>query len=210
MQIYELHPNGELRLVSRDQILPELAALLSKEAAPTTTKIEDKDLFPLDERAEIERVPYLNLTNGLEFIDEVDDPRLVRMQSTHLEQKLLWRFIVETDYQFLIDAALRGVNFYDCGSRNGAVSRAQWLGIPWLRYAYARRNNEAVHADSKFKSFFEQVYSSRDAIARQAIQKLDYVSKMTAKDFLDIRNFSKASTLDGQYHELAFALQEKY
>jgi len=164
-----------------------------------------------DMRKEIERVPYLNLTNGLEFIDEVDDPKLVRIQSTQLEQKLLWDVIIGTDYQFLIDAALYGVDFYDCGSRSGSVSRAQWIGVPWLRYAYARRHPKTVHIPpNHYKDFFERVYNSRSQKSRCALNKLDYISKMTGKDKLDIRCFSRVSSLDGQYSELSTILREKY
>jgi hypothetical protein len=72
-------------------------------------------------------IPYINLTSGLEYLP--GDYRLVRIQSSHLESNALWKVIMELDYGILFDAALHGVTLYDCWSRRGPTTRAQWLGI---------------------------------------------------------------------------------
>src|SRR5215217_5970195 len=86
-------------------------------------------------------VNYLNLTSGLEWVPKMNEPyKLVRIQSTHFEGNNKWSAIMDLDYSFLIDAAIEGVVLHDCGSRNGDVSRAQWMGVPWILWAFAKAN----------------------------------------------------------------------
>ena len=67
---------------------------------------------------------YLNLTNGLEYINEIPNYKLVRIQSTYCEQKLFDRMIQDLDYNFLFDIAQGNtVRIYDTSS-NKKQSRA--------------------------------------------------------------------------------------
>ena len=156
-------------------------------------------------------VNYLNLTSGLEWVERMNgEPyKLVRIQSTHFEGNNKWSAIMDLDYSFLIDAAIAGVTLHDCGSRCGDVSRAQWMGVPWITWAFAKANNgklpEVVLRGHNSQSEFENFYTfgESDRIRKKAKQKLRYVAKLTAAKNIYITNKSFVSTLDGQTEELA-------
>lgn len=155
-------------------------------------------------------VNYLNLTSGLEWVPKMTEPyKIVRIQSTHFEGNNKWSAIMDLDYSFLIDAAMYGVVLHDCGSRNGDVSRAQWMGIPWIQWAFARANKGIIpnvvlrgnNCQSAFENFY--TFGEADRIRKKAKQKLRYVGKLTAAKNIYILNKSFLSTMDGQTEELA-------
>lgn len=157
-------------------------------------------------------INYANLTSGLESCPS--DAKLVRIQSSHIELNNLWHVIVEVDYQFLIDAAYHGIVLYDSGSRRGAISRAQWKGVPWIIYAYNRARmgcNHDTPSDDVFcncinvKEYFLKYFNKSHPLRDIALKKLRYVWKMTQRD-LTIKTDSSISTLDGNYEELKILL----
>lgn len=154
---------------------------------------------------------YLNLTSGLEWVPLMNgEPySLVRIQSTHFEGNSKWSALMDLDYSFLIDAAMTGVVLHDCGSRNGEMSRAQWMGVPWIMWAYTKANGGPLstvnvrqnNVRAEFENFYQFGESSR--IRKKAKQKLRYVGKLTGAKSLIIENKSFLSTMDGQTEELA-------
>lgn len=156
-------------------------------------------------------INYLNLTSGLEWVPKMrNEPyKLVRIQSTHFEANSKFSAIMDLDYQFLIDAAIEGVVLHDCGSRNGQVSRAQWQGVPWFKWAFAKANKGDLPAvftrDTNVATEFENFYTfgESDRIRKKAKQKLRYVAKLTAAKSIYIETRSFVSTMDGQTEELA-------
>lgn len=155
-------------------------------------------------------VNYLNLTSGLEWVPRMNEPyKLVRIQSTHFEGNSKWSALMDLDYSFLIDAAMSGVVLHDCGSRNGDISRAQWMGVPWIMWAYTKANRvelpivnvRRTNAQTEFENFYEFGEASR--IRKKAKQKLRYIHKLTGAKSLIITNKSFESTMDGQTEELA-------
>lgn len=154
-------------------------------------------------------VNYLNLTSGLEWARSITDYKLVRIQSSHFEANAKWSAIMDLDYSFLIDAAMGFVDLHDCGSRSGELSRAQWLGVPWFEWAYARANQGELpkvfirgHNSAKeFENFY--TFGESDRIRKKAKQKLRYVAKLTGSKKLYINCSAFVSTLDGQTEELA-------
>ena len=155
-------------------------------------------------------VNYLNLTSGLEWVPYMTEPyKLVRIQSSHFETNAKWSAILDLDYSFLIDAAMGYVTLYDCGSRNGALSRAQWQGVPWFKWAYARANKgilppantRGTNVEKEFENFY--TFGEAARIRKKAKQKLRYVAKLTGSNDLYINTSAFKSTLDGQTEELA-------
>lgn len=152
---------------------------------------------------------YVNLTSGLEAIKIFDlkDYGLVRIQSSHLEANALWKLIAHLDYAFLIDAATQGVMLWDGGSRNGPISRAQWKGIPWIKYLYQKSNGllldqaivKSYNATPEFDQRFCQHGPDRDI----AVNKMRYVYKLTGAEHLVIEPKGFVSTMDGKALELA-------
>lgn len=150
-------------------------------------------------------IPYLNLTSGLELRPLYPTARLVRIQSSHLEAHAFSKAIAALDYQFLFDAADEGVLLLDCWSRKPPLTRAQWQGVPWLKYAYAAANKQVLpQVPSQFENDFEFMYLH--GLERDDKSKLRYVFKMTQASELRIECFGAKSTLDGQYEELAKCL----
>lgn len=156
-------------------------------------------------------VNYLNLTSGLEWVPQMNNEpyKLVRIQSSHFEGNRKWSAIMDLDYTFLIDSAMHGTILHDCGSRNGEVSRAQWLGVPWILWAYAKANSgklpdvfrHKTNLATEFENFY--TFGESDRLRKKAKQKLRYVGKLTAAKNLIIHNKSFVSTLDGMTEELA-------
>lgn len=154
-------------------------------------------------------INYLNLTSGLEWASRITNYKLVRIQSTHFECNCKWTAVLDTDYQFLIDAATEGVTLFDCGSRSGEMSRAQWQGSTWLEWAFAKANNgelpfaytRGTNVTNDFDVFYN--FGESDNIRKKAKQKLRYVGKLTGSKRLFITNMSMNSTLDGHTEELA-------
>lgn len=149
-------------------------------------------------------IPYLNLTSGLEFAPEVPNFRLVRIQSSNFESNKMWAAVMDTDYSFLIDAALHGVLLHDCGSRRGAETRVQWKGVPWFLYTFHRANT-GNPTPSRYEREFDHYYQFGDdeKVRHKAKAKLRYVGRLTGKDTLIINCVSKVSTLDGKVEELS-------
>lgn len=147
---------------------------------------------------------YLNLTSGLEYISVYPELEfsLVRIQSSHLEAGALWKVIEGLDYDFLINAALGGVVLYDCGSRRGELSRAQWMGIPWIKFVYQTANKLTQEYKGVMSANFEQVYGRTSPYKDDCKKKLRYVHKITGANRLEIKAESMISTMDGDYEKL--------
>lgn len=76
---------------------------------------------------------FLNLTNGLEFLN--DSQRIggfVRIQSTACEQKRWWPIILDLDYTFLIHVGLGHAVCVCDASAKKQVPRALYQGISGL------------------------------------------------------------------------------
>lgn len=154
-------------------------------------------------------INYLNLSSGLEWAKIITEYKLVRIQSSNFESNRKWTAAIDLDYQFLIDAAINGVKLFDCGSRNGETSRAQWQGIPWFLWAYARANKgelpdvhtRGVNVQQEFENYY--AFGESDRIRKKAKAKFRYVAKLTGAKNIMIENVSRVSTLDGQMDELA-------
>lgn len=156
-------------------------------------------------------VQYVNLTSGLELY--TPGMKLVRIQSSHLESKALWKVIFDLDYGFLFDAALNHVSLYDCGPRGVRPdSRAQWQGVPWIAYAYYKTTTgkELPSIDPKLRSHFRQVYSRTCKERTAAMNKLYYVWKLTKAEKLRITCVSMNSEHDGDYDYFSDLLKRKY
>jgi hypothetical protein len=86
---------------------------------------------------------YVNLSNGIEALAGLDpvSVRFMRLQSTDCEHKHWAQILDGLPDDFLIDLALgRMVVVHDrsCSMRCGGLSRAQWQGLAWVRYALSR------------------------------------------------------------------------
>lgn len=88
---------------------------------------------------------YINLTNGLEYLEDVPElqnttTRFTRIQSTALEQGHMTEVIDDLDNDLLMNLAMGNrCLILDKASRSGKVSRALWFGVPWIKYVLERK-----------------------------------------------------------------------
>lgn len=83
-------------------------------------------------------VPFINLTNGIEFLPEIKEARFIRIKSTHLERHQLENVLVNLSDDLLMNLALGNqCVIYDFGMYFD-TPRSIWEGIPWIKYALNR------------------------------------------------------------------------
>jgi hypothetical protein len=147
---------------------------------------------------------YLNLTNGIEWIPDLDvsikDIGCIRIQSTKCEQKD-WSYIIEDlDYQFLLDLALgEDVIVLDCSPKKD-VSRALYQGVEWIKYVLNRRwfdrEENCFVNGNKVNNYFTEEYK---LLSRRAKNKLDYVKKFIITDKIYLQGMCKSTSMDSNY-----------
>lgn len=146
------------------------------------------------------QVNYFNLTNGLEFLEEIKDFKFVRIQSTLCEAKCWDKLILDLDYNFLIDLAQGNTVYVYDTSRNKKQSRAIYQGLEFIRYVLYRKwlnvQIEAYVKHNKVTDYFEIQYNSLSVAAKK---KLDYVKKFLNTNEIKLQGYCKKSLHDGQY-----------
>ena len=175
----------------------------------------------------MKEVNFLNLTNGLEFIESVDNPQFIRIRSTTLERKNYLFLLMDLDHNLLMNIALGNIcKIYDCGT-NRKMSKTIYLGVPFIRYALTRRwlgeDNEAFrYSRDGLKSFnisryFQQSYNeifvwNQNSEKGKLKTKLDYYKKFLNTEALNIEGVSQSTNMDGKnfyWKEKAFLPQIK-
>lgn len=147
-------------------------------------------------------VIFLNLTNGLQYLDLnlVYSPYyFVRIQSTACEQKR-WDFILqELDHTFLFHLALGShCSVWDAGHQG--MSRALWQGIPWVVYAANKHwynvETRAICRGIDCTDYFRRMYAT---ISRRTRKKLYYHRQFACGKPVSIERASVATQHDGNY-----------
>lgn len=153
---------------------------------------------------------YLNLTNGIEFINNFSNYKFVRIQSCSLERHCWNKIIRELDYNFLMDLALGyNVVVYDT-TNNKNESRAMYQGIPFIKYVLEKRwfgnpNIPKVKGMNVEKLFLEG-YNKLDYLNKK---KLDYVKKYLNTNKINLNWKCKSTIHDGNYDFYIKLLQDK-
>ena len=138
---------------------------------------------------------YINLTNGIEYLPEIDVHGYIRIQSTACEQKRWWFIINDLDYSFLLQVALGNkVIIYDTSAHKN-VSRALFQGVEWVKYVLSKcwlgKEITPVVRGCNCRGYFRDCFrvSSRDKDL--AIKKLKYLKKLIDPQVVDIEIISK-------------------
>lgn len=169
---------------------------------------------------------FINLSNGIEALAHFDSwvraDGFIRIQSSHLEGGHFSRVIEGLDYNFMV-AALMGspIVVVDAASRNPfTLSRAQWMGIPWICYFLDQHvksfDSVAWKRYLLLKSPFQDVTDQfkRVVLSDAARAKARYLRKFVSAyspNPVHIKPFvSMRSQLDGKYDKLARELKEHY
>ena len=142
---------------------------------------------------------YINLTNGVEaLVDFIgEEVRFMRLQSTLLEQGFLEKFLMELDYDFLMNLAIGNhCVIYDFTSRwKDRPSRAIWQGLPWIDYALNRCwFNQEIECDRRMDKHFKTVYNGLD---KRTKRKLKYFRKFLLTDRLYYSSKCEQTENDG-------------
>lgn len=169
---------------------------------------------------------FINLSNGIEalahFESGVKADGFIRIQSSHLEGNHFSRVIEELDYNFMMAALMgRPIMVVDAASRNPfTLSRAQWMGIPWICYfldQHVKRSDVvALKRYQLLKSPFQDVTDQfkQVVLSDAARAKARYLRKFVSaypSNPVHIKPFvSMRSQLDGKYDKLARELKERY
>ena len=148
-------------------------------------------------------INYINLSNGLEALDEgiIGEIRFMRLQSTSCEH-YRWEYILDSlSDDFLLDVCAGNeivVHDRACSLRAGGLSRAQWQGIEWVKYALSRTGFGMVLALEKpFKhvpGYWREVYSK---LSSKTLGRLVWYSKWATDDLIRIRCVGGLAKHDG-------------
>lgn len=169
---------------------------------------------------------YLNLTNGIEYLNDVEEPySFIRIQSTTLERKLYEKLILELDYAFLLNLALgKKVIVVDYGT-NRKNSKTISKGIPIIRYILNRfwyDIDEDVcflncNSDKKTKQteYVKHIYNqlfvfNRTKEKEKVISKLRYFKRYLNSDRVYLEGKSFSTNNDGNYTFYSNLLKEKH
>lgn len=125
---------------------------------------------------------FLNLTNGLEWFNEVENPSLIRIESTAIEHKDWLRVLRDLDANFLMCVA-RGYqcHIYDCGTRR-EISKTISFGVPFLK--------------SQLKEYWEGKPKLLTKESQELGRKLSYFRKYYCGN-IDIIGHSRRTEHDG-------------
>ena len=147
---------------------------------------------------------YLNLTNGIEFLEndffKNKEYNFVRIQSTSCEQHLWDKLIQELDYNFLLDIAL-GYNVIVCDtSAHKSISRAIYQGLKFIEYALNRiwlKQDIDIYVNNiNCKKYFAKCLSE---LSNTSLKKIKYVRKFLNTDKINLSGKSFNTIHDGDY-----------
>lgn len=169
---------------------------------------------------------YLNLTNGIEYLNDVEEPySFIRIQSTTLERKLFEKLILELDYAFLLNLALgKKVIVVDYGT-NRKNSKTISKGIPIIRYILNRFwydidedvyflncNSDKKNKQTEYvKHIYNQLFTfNRTKEKEKVISKLRYFKRYLNSDRVYLEGKSFSTNNDGNYTYYSNLLKEKH
>ena len=150
---------------------------------------------------------YLNLTNGLERYTEIENPKLVRIQSTWLEQHEYNKLLSDLDYDFVFNLALGKIGIVHDASSQPGPPRSIWQGIPFIEYVLNRLwlciEKETWNREVNVTNYVREVYDFK--IVMPTFSKLKYFLKFISPDLRSIAIGSSywQTSLDGKYKEMA-------
>lgn len=156
-------------------------------------------------------IHYINLTNGIEDVPELEKYRFIRIQSTHLEQNHFEEVLMDLDNDLLMNLALGNkCIIHDKASRRGKLSRAVWYGIPWIRYVLERvwfgktPENVFIKSCNNVK-YFDKLYRS---LSMPTKRKLKYYKKFLFCDHVELDYICDRTVHDGDHAYYRQILEE--
>lgn len=171
---------------------------------------------------------FLNLTNGIEYLPEVEDGviHFMRIRSTTIERKDWLFLLMDLDHNFLLHLALgKDCVFVDYGT-NRLNSKTVYYGIQLVRYVLSRRwfgiaetpyrlhrnsNGKIFDVESHFSHIYDTLFvHDQDADKCKLKKKLDYYKKFLNTSELKLSTISNSTTYDGNYPHYFEILKNNY
>jgi len=162
----------------------------------------------------MENKNFINLTNGLAYLGEVNNPSFIRIPSTWCEQKRWDDILNSLPPEFYLACASNvDITVYDAGK--SGITRAQWQGIPLIEYVLNRRWFDSVLDETFFGTriksahpYFEHVYKN---LKRRTKRLIDYYGKFLTRDspmliFIEFKLTDK----DGDYGYFTKIFKEEF
>lgn len=147
---------------------------------------------------------YLNLTNGIEFLERLDlnisQVKFVRIQSCTCERHLWDKLISDLDYNFLLDLALGyNVKVFDTSARK-KESRAMYQGLKFVEYVLNRVwFNKIIKVECRGKDcnkYFAEAYKT---VPNNIMKKVKYLRKFLNTDKIHLSSYCITTKHDGDY-----------
>lgn len=148
---------------------------------------------------------FVNLTNGLQCCDaSYNNPRYIRIQSSWLEQKRFEDVLVTASPDLML-ALIYTRNqlpvVHDLSERP-RYTRAQWQGLPWLRFALEKASgrvitpvimnrNLSTHGHNATQYFHWQF----DQLSDRAKKTVKYYNRFVQDEFIDYAVCRRGSIL---------------
>lgn len=146
-------------------------------------------------------VNYVNLLSGVEYLNEVEDPRFIRLHNSHLENKAWNKFLLTLDYDFLTQLALSNtVNLYDC-TKTGKESRIIFQGIPFIEFVLNKVWYDEYYVQSCYVrgknvfNYFSEVYEKLD---KGILRDFAYMKKFIAYEGITLNGICKKAKFNNE------------
>ena len=165
-------------------------------------------------------VNFINLTNGLEWLDEIEENvNYVHIASTTLEQRNWIKLFNDLDHNLLFNLVVgNDCYFYDCGTKR-KNSKTVYKGIPLIKYILTRYwlgiDDESLcyhlgrDSDEKIfncKDDYKRIYDflftyDKTCDKRHLCSKLNkYKNKFLLTNEIRLTGISKETFHDGDYN----------
>lgn len=147
---------------------------------------------------------YLNLTNGIEFLDfpdfNIKDYRFVRIQSCACERHLWNKILSDLDYNFLIDLAIGNKVIVCDTSTSKLLSRALYQGVEFIQFAlnkiWLNKDTTPYVRNMNCKDYFEKEFLK---LEKSTLKKIKYLRKFLNTDNVEIICVGRQTEHDGDY-----------
>lgn len=150
----------------------------------------------------METINYINLTNGIEALPAVKNPRFLRIQSSHCEAKQWESILNSASDDFLLNLAIGNDCFIYDYSNKDKIPKSFYLGINWIQYCLFKTWLPFIEYTPKIKGhnvteYFNKQYKK---LSRKTLKRIKYFKKFLNIDDIKIYFGYKQTTHDGDYN----------
>jgi len=144
---------------------------------------------------------YLNLTNGLEYVDRFPGAHYVRIQSTHVERKRYDLILEHLDADLLFRLAVGHSCVIVDGSPGHRASKTCRLAVPIIRYVLMRLwYTDSIGVSGVDPAYLDGVYCKLMRANNYSLKsKLKYYRRYTKCGDVRIRGLCFPTANDGKY-----------